>query len=51
MPLAEVERRHILRVLDMVRGNKTLAAQALGLDRKTLRRKLARSRPLRAVGS
>jgi two-component system response regulator HydG len=51
MPLAEVERRHILRVLDMVRGNKTLAAQALGLDRKTLRRKLARTRPMRAVGS
>ncbi len=43
MPLAEVERRHILRVLELVRGNKTLAAQALGLDRKTLRRKLARS--------
>jgi DNA-binding protein Fis len=29
-------------VLELVRGNKTLAAQALGLDRKTLRRKLAR---------
>ncbi|MCW5890479.1 MAG: sigma-54-dependent Fis family transcriptional regulator [bacterium] len=42
LPLAEVERRHILRVLELVRGNKTLAAQALGLDRKTLRRKLAR---------
>jgi DNA-binding NtrC family response regulator len=40
--LAEVERHHILHVLDLVRGNKTIAAQALGLDRKTLRRKLSR---------
>ncbi len=40
VPLDEVERRHILRVLDAVRGNRTLAARALRLDRKTLYRKL-----------
>jgi len=39
-PLDEVERRHILRVLEAMHGNKTLAAQVLGIDRKTLHRKL-----------
>ena len=38
--LEEIERRYILHVLDSVDGNKTLAARALGLDRKTLYRKL-----------
>jgi two-component system response regulator AtoC len=38
--LEEVERRYILRVLDALGGNKTLAAQTLKLDRKTLYRKL-----------
>ena len=42
VPLEEVERRYILRVLEAVGGNKTLAAQILGLDRKTLYRKLER---------
>jgi two-component system response regulator HydG len=45
LPLEDVERRHILRVLDAVAGNKTLAAQILRLDRKTLRRKLGRLSP------
>ena len=40
VPLEEIERRYILRVLDAVRGNRTAAANALGLDRKTLYRKL-----------
>jgi two-component system response regulator HydG len=40
VPLEEVERRYILRVLEASGGNKTLAAQVLGLDRKTLYRKL-----------
>ena len=44
LPLDEVERRHILRVLDAVRGNRSLAARALGLDRKTLYRKLLQYR-------
>ncbi len=38
--LEEVERRYILHVLQAVGGNKTLAARVLGLDRKTLYRKL-----------
>jgi two-component system response regulator HydG len=40
MTLAELEREFILRVLDDEAGNKTRAAQRLGLDRKTLYRKL-----------
>ncbi len=40
MPLEEVERRYILHVLQCVSGNRTLAARTLGLDRKTLYRKL-----------
>ncbi len=40
VPLEEVERRYILHVLDCVGGNRTLAARTLGLDRKTLYRKL-----------
>jgi two-component system, NtrC family, response regulator AtoC len=42
VPMEEVERRHILRVLREVKGNKTLAAQILGFDRRTLYRKLER---------
>jgi two-component system response regulator HydG len=42
VPLEEVERRYILRVVQTVGGNKTLAARILGLDRKTLHRKLER---------
>jgi two-component system response regulator HydG len=38
--LEEVERRYILRVVEAVGGNKSLAAQTLGLHRKTLYRKL-----------
>lgn len=40
--LEEVERRYILHVLDAVGGNRTVASQILGLDRKTLYRKLLR---------
>jgi two-component system response regulator AtoC len=38
----EVERRYVLRVLEAVNGNKTLAARVLGFDRVTLYRKLER---------
>ena len=38
--IQEVEHRYILHVLKTVGGNKTLAARVLGLDRKTLYRKL-----------
>jgi DNA-binding NtrC family response regulator len=40
MSLAELEREYIERVLEDEGGNKTRAAQRLGLDRKTLYRKL-----------
>jgi two-component system response regulator HydG len=42
LPMDEVERRYVLRVLQAVAGNKTLAAQVLGFDRRTLYRKLER---------
>jgi len=38
--LAAVEREHIKNVLSSVNGNKTRAAEILGIDRKTLREKL-----------
>ena len=41
--LEEVERRYIHRVLEAVGGSRTLAARILGVDRKTLYRKLHRS--------
>jgi DNA-binding NtrC family response regulator len=40
VPLEEVERRYILRVLQAAGGNKSLAAQRLGVSRRTLYRKL-----------
>jgi Nif-specific regulatory protein len=40
LPLAEVERRHILRVLETVKGNRTAAAKVLEIGRNTLARKL-----------
>jgi len=40
--LEAVERRYILHVLETVGDNKSLAARILGLDRKTLYRKLQR---------
>ncbi len=41
LSLAEVERRHIRRVLTAHRGNKTHAAKVLGITRLTLRTKIA----------
>jgi DNA-binding NtrC family response regulator len=41
-PLSEVEAEHIRLVLARVDGNKTKAAEILGIDRKTLRDKLKR---------
>ncbi len=42
LPMDEVEKRYILRVLEAVAGNKTAAARILGFERKTLYRKLER---------
>jgi DNA-binding NtrC family response regulator len=39
-PLEQVERSYILQVLEMVNGNKTKAAEILGISRQTLRAKL-----------
>lgn len=40
LTLAEVEKRHIQRVLASTGGNKTRAARTLGIDTKTLYNKL-----------
>jgi transcriptional regulator of acetoin/glycerol metabolism len=40
--LAEVERDHVLRVVDACRGNLAAAARVLEIDRSTLVRKLRR---------
>lgn len=40
LPLAEVERAYVQHVLDLMHGNKARAARILGIDRKTLYRKL-----------
>lgn len=40
VPMEVIERQHILRVLKAVNGHRTQAAKILGLDRKTLYRKL-----------
>ncbi|MEO8182298.1 MAG: sigma-54 dependent transcriptional regulator [Deltaproteobacteria bacterium] len=40
VPLEEVERRYILRVLEICHGNKSVAAKVLGLNRKTLHRRV-----------
>ncbi len=40
LQLSEVERRYILQVFELLKGNKKRTAEVLGLDRKTLYRKL-----------
>lgn len=42
-PLAEMEAEHVRRVLDACGGNRTRAAELLGINRKTLREKLKRA--------
>jgi transcriptional regulator with PAS, ATPase and Fis domain len=37
-----MERRYVRRVLTAVKGNKTRAAQVLGIDRRSFYRRLAR---------
>lgn len=42
LTLSEVEKRHIIKTIKAYGGNKTLAAKVLGIDRRTLYRKIAR---------
>ncbi len=42
LPLEEIEKRYILKVLDQLKWNRSLTAKLLGIDRKTLRDKLKR---------
>ena len=50
LPLVEVERRYIVRVLESTGGNKLKAAQILGIDRSTLHRKLKQMQGFAALG-
>ena len=43
--MEEIERRYVQHVLDAVDGNRTQAAKILGMDRKTLYRKLKQQEP------
>ena len=49
LPLDEVERRYILRVLESTHGNKLKAAEILGIDRSTLHRKLKQMQGIEAL--
>lgn len=51
LPLGEAERLHILSVLESTGGNKSEAARLLGIDRKTLARKLVLDRGPETSGS
>ena len=51
LPLHEVERRYILRVLESTHGNKLKAAEILGIDRSTLHRKLKQMQGIAAFES
>jgi DNA-binding NtrC family response regulator len=44
LSMEEVQHRYVAHVLEAVRGNKALAARVLGMDRRTLYRKLDRWR-------
>ena len=50
LPLDEMEKAYIQKILEKAGGNKYQAAQLLGIDRKTLYRKLAEIEGQRPVG-
>jgi transcriptional regulator of acetoin/glycerol metabolism len=41
-PLVEIEREHIIKTLEQVRGNKAVAARLLGISRRAFYRQLER---------
>ncbi|MGH7295808.1 MAG: helix-turn-helix domain-containing protein, partial [Polyangiaceae bacterium] len=45
VPLDELERRYVERALTILGGNKSRAAELLGIDRRTLYRRIDRWRP------
>jgi DNA-binding NtrC family response regulator len=45
VPVEEIERKYILRVLEATHGNKSRASAILGIERSTLDRKLKRYAP------
>jgi len=45
LSLEELQRRHVLRVLECVGGNKARAAEVLGIGRATIYQLLSRMRP------
>ena len=51
LPLAEIERRYVLRVLDSVKGNKVQAARILGINRATVYRIVNESDPEEAASA
>ena len=50
MPLSEVEKNHILRVLESSGGNRTRASETLGISIRTLRNKLQEYREVSPLG-
>jgi transcriptional regulator of acetoin/glycerol metabolism len=42
VPLHEIEREHIVRTMEQVRGNKAVAARMLGISRRAFYRQLER---------
>jgi two-component system response regulator HydG len=40
LPLEALEHRHVLKALELANGNKTIAAEMLGINRRTLQRRL-----------
>ena len=48
LPLSEIQRRHVMRVLEHVGGNKSQAAEILGISRATVYQLLAEAKDDRA---